>query len=361
MTSDRWTASDRPVGAMAPLMEAFLQHACEMLHDAQAAEPQRETALRSLAAYGFPAAGLPRLPLGLFLDAQRMKPALLATGSTMAALNASRLLADPRLPGRVVSPIRDLEGEIVSFWARHPRDEAPLYLYLNRNWRDSVPAIALDVALAAGGYDDLVLTADPLEALLLHAHGLMNAAAFGASFQDLTAKRWQALFDLGIHRITLLVDAQELRGSALAALKQASRAGQIGRVHLIGLRRVRSWLAGDRCGIGLDPDALWALIRQERTAAARHCLQSIAIPVRYVNRPQPVAAPPRAPAPLRRVSAIDIWQAVRWPTPPALTLPPPVPQAPPVPQPRPAPRALRNGAHDCQLHRCGETDCFCFD
>ena len=345
MTTDRWTASDRPAGNMAPLMEAFLQHACELLHDAQESDPRRATALRNLAAYGFPAAGLPRLPLGLFLDAQRMKPALLATGSTMAALNASRLLADPRLPGRVVSPIRDLEGEIVSFWARHPRDEAPLYLYLNRNWRDSVPAIALDVALAAAGYDDLVLTADPLEALLLHAHGLMNAAAFGASFQKLTADRWRALFDLGIQRITLLVDAQELHGAALAALKQAARAGQIDRVHLIGLRRVRTWLAGDRCGIGLDPDALWARIRQERTAAARRRLQSITLPIRYVNTAPPPAPSP-APVALRGGSGIDIWKAVRWPTPPA---------APP------APRAIRNGAYDCRLHRCGETDCFCFD
>lgn len=349
MTTDRWTASDRPLGTLAPLMEAFLQHACELLHDAQTEDPRRETALRSLAAHGFPAAGLPRLPLGLFLDAQRMKPALLATGSTMAALNASRLLADPRLPGRVVSPIRDLEGAIVSFWARHPRDEAPLYLYLNRNWRDAVSAIALDVALAAGGYDDLLLTTDPLEALLLHAYGLMNAAALGASFQELTAKRWRALLDLGIRRITLLGDAQELHGPALTALKQAVRAGCIDRVQLIGLRRVRSWLAGDRCGIGLEPDALWARICQERTAGARHWLQSITLPIRYVNTAPPPAPSP-APVALRGGSGIDIWQAVRWPIPPA------VPPAAP-----PAARALRNGAHDCRLHRCGETDCFCFD
>jgi hypothetical protein len=270
--------------------------------------------------------------LGVFLDAQAVKPALAATGASIAEINASRLLADPRLAGRWVGPIRDRQGMIVSFWARHPKDQAPLYLFLDRHWRQYVPAIGLDRALEAG--DDLLLVEDPLEALLFEAHGLPQVAALGGPLRELNARRWRNLFDLGIATITLLVDLPDAHLDVLAILSHAERAGCLDSVYVIALRRVRAGLADDRSGLPQRPAVIQERILAERIPGRRYRLQSIQLPVQYVG-----------------------WETPDLPLPSAPDVEPPIEVEPP----RTPPALSRNGDHACRLHNCEETDCFCFD
>lgn len=351
MTTQRWTEQSHLLGTMAAMMEAFGAQACELLQDDASADPRRLAARVSLQSRGFPLSQLPRLPLGLFLDPQVMKGTLLAAGSSMAAVNASRLLADPRLSGRLVSPIRDLQGAIVSFWARHPKDEAPLYLFLHRQWRQSVPAICLDTALAAGGRHDLLLVEDPLDALLLHAHGLLNVAAVGGPFRELTGRRWRSLFEAGATRITLALDPPDLDFDTHSALEQAQRVGRLEQVEVIPWRKLRTWLAGNRIGMREDPQLFWARIRRERIAGRRCRLHAIQLPVHCVSweAQEAPAMPPVAIAPAVEATVTPA---------PAVAL---VAQPPVTEPPASTVLPIRARSWRCSLHRCDETACFCFD
>jgi hypothetical protein len=136
-------------------------------------------------------------------------------------------MADRRLTGRIVGPIRDGRGRIVSFWAFSANGHEPKYLFWKRRQGTSVGAFGLDLVYdsVAEGPSDLVLVEDLLDALLLQSRGLLNVAAIGGSAEELSAPRWQRLHHLGVRRVTLALK-QDRAGvqATVAALTSAFRA-----------------------------------------------------------------------------------------------------------------------------------------
>jgi hypothetical protein len=217
------TPSDRD----ARLLEAFFRHAHGLLCEPATGNAAWESARSYLRDRGLELTCLDRFPVGLLPDAATMREGLIAAGFPPDQIKQSGLLADGRLAGRIVGPIRDPRGQIVSFWARHPGGQPPRCLYLSGDWKREVAVFGLDAALppAAGGGDDILLVEDFCDALLLHVKGYPRAAAIGASGKEMTADRWERLATLGAAEVTLALDDRPLAGQGvLAALDSAARA-----------------------------------------------------------------------------------------------------------------------------------------
>lgn len=191
-----------------------------------AAQPElRAACYNALRDVGFDLRRLKSLPIGLFTNPPEMKDGLLNAGFSKNEIVASGLTGDPRLAERLIGPIRDLRGRIVSFWARHPQDIAPKYLFLNRNWRDQVPAFGLDAARSglSDAANELLLVEDLLDAILLQSAGLPQVAAALGFSRYFAKTRWEHLARLGVERVTLvpgddggaLVRAASARDAAL--------------------------------------------------------------------------------------------------------------------------------------------------
>ena len=159
--------------------------------------------LRSL---GFDLQRLDSLPIGVFPSPLVMKEGLLRAGFHIDEIAASGLVGDPRVAERLIGPIRNPSGRILSFWARHPEGRRPKYLFLGRDWKQETPAFGLDAALprlhdTAG---ELLLVEDLLDALLLQSAGLPQVAGTLRFSSNLTPPRWQQLAALGVRRVTLV-------------------------------------------------------------------------------------------------------------------------------------------------------------
>jgi hypothetical protein len=143
--------------------------------------------------------------LGLFIERDLVRQGLLGAGFTPEQIDASALADDPRLAGRLVGPIRDRWGRIVSFWARHPEGHPPKFLFKGR-WKEEAGLFGLDVALhpASGGSGDLIVVQRILDAILLQSRGLRRVAAIGGPPSDLDRRRWQRLAALGLRRLLLV-------------------------------------------------------------------------------------------------------------------------------------------------------------
>ena len=292
------------------LLEAFAGESHRRLLRASGDQEAWETARRFLDRQGFDLAQLDLVPVGLFLDCPTMQESLRLAGFTPSEIEASELAADPRLAGRLVGPIRDLDGSIRSFWARHPVPKRPQYLFKGR-WKEDVPAFGLDVAFPAldDGRLPLVLIEGLLDVLLLQFHGFLHVAAIGGDGTHLTRRRWEKLAHLGVRRAILVLRPDE-----------------------IGLRGAAAAQANAR-GARLAPDV--SVLPPER-------LEGFASPGEFV-----------------RARGISAFRALFEPR---VELPPAEPHPPAEKSP---PKALvadgcpRPGF--CALHRCDETDCFCFD
>lgn len=195
---------------VASLLETFFFHAHRLLLDTSSPAPARQAALDFLAEHGFDPADLADLPVGLFLDAEAMQKKLEEAGFSAQEIDASELAADQRLPGRLVGPIRDPQGGIVSFWARHPEDQPPRFLFKGK-WRDEIGLFGLDMALrpTAGGDENLVVVEHLLDTVLLQSKGIWNVAAIAGQCRDFGENRWRRLADLGLRRVTLALDQVE--------------------------------------------------------------------------------------------------------------------------------------------------------
>jgi hypothetical protein len=172
-----------------------------------ATDPElRAVCYNFLCSLGFDLQQLDSLPIGIFPNPQVMKEELLSAGFSGDEIIASGLANDPRVAGRLIGPIRDLTGQIINFWARHPEGLHPKYLFFRRGWQQEVPAFGLDVALS--GLSDrqceLLLVEDLLDALLLQSAGLPQIAATLDFSRSLTAARWERLSVLGVKRATLV-------------------------------------------------------------------------------------------------------------------------------------------------------------
>ena len=95
---------------------------------------------------------------------------MLRDGFSADEIRASNLLADSRLPGRLVGPIRDAGRRIISFWAKQPQ-HLEHSLYLSSDWKEQAGVFGLDEAypVVAHGRHDLLLVEDFWDAILLHS------------------------------------------------------------------------------------------------------------------------------------------------------------------------------------------------
>ncbi len=204
------------------LREAYFRHTQALL----AASDNRDDAWRAargcLHQRGFDLRKLDQLPLGYFPSAEPIWHGLLRDGFSADEIRASNLLADSRLPGRLVGPIRDAGRRIISFWAKLPQ-QLDRSLYLSSDWKEQAGVFGLDEAYpaVAHGRHELLLVEDLWDAILLHSHGCLGVGAIGNSPAEISPRRWERLDELGIHRVTLVVDSfHDSYEAAVAAIRQ---------------------------------------------------------------------------------------------------------------------------------------------
>lgn len=204
------------------IQEAFFLQTYQLFHESEPEHRgQRAAARRFLRQRGFPLEELPQVPLGLMIEPSAMRHRLADAGFTREEIEASHLVADDRLAGRLIGPVRDAQGRIVNFWARHPGDERPAYLFLTGNWKQQVPAFGLDIALGEAD-KPLVLVEGLLDALLLQALGLRHGAAVGGRIAELTRQRWQQLGGLDVAQAVLVPTRRKGVDAELAAAAEMS-------------------------------------------------------------------------------------------------------------------------------------------
>jgi len=252
--------------AVDSLREAFFRHAQALL----AATEDRDDAWRAARAClhqrGFDLRKLEHLPVGYFPAVEPLWQRLLHDGFSADEIRASNLLADSRLPGRLIGPIRDAQRRIESFWAKRPED-LDHSLYLSTEWKEHVGLFGLDVALpaVAGGRRDLLVVEDLWDALLLQAHGWAAVGAIGNSADEISPQRWERLDESGIHRVTLLVDSfHDSHEAAVAAIRQAASLRRGPAVYVLPPAAVHGAWQSWQQGRAAQPDILEKLLAAHR-------------------------------------------------------------------------------------------------
>lgn len=216
------------------LLETFLRGTRKLLREGSNRSRARKSARTLLEERGVSLDDLKGLAVGLLIDPQEMAQRLAESGFRPEEIEASKLTADPRLAGRLIGPIHDSRGHILSFWARHPEDRSPRYLYKGR-WQEAAGAFGLDAALPAlkhtGG--SLLLVGDVLDAVLLVHHGFSAVAAIGGSAGEMTPIRWQRLAEEGVRETTLMLCGDRRSADEiLAALEAAFAAPRSPRIYV---------------------------------------------------------------------------------------------------------------------------------
>ncbi|MEI8375492.1 MAG: hypothetical protein WCJ35_21945 [Planctomycetota bacterium] len=206
------------------LREAYFRHTQALLAASDSRDDVWLAARGCLHQRGFDLRKLEQLPLGYFPAAEPIWHGLLRDGFSADEIRASNLLADSRLPGRLVGPIRDAGRRIISFWAKLPQ-HLDRILYLSSDWKEQAGVFGLDEAypVVAHGRRDLLLVEEIWDAILLHTHGVPGVGAIGNSPADISSRRWERLDELGIHRVTLVVDSfHDSHEACVAAIRQAA-------------------------------------------------------------------------------------------------------------------------------------------
>jgi len=206
------------------LREAYFRHTQALLAASDSRDEAWRTARGCLHQRGFDLRKLEQLPLGFFPSAEPIWQGLLRDGFSADEIRASNLLADSRLPGRLVGPIRDTSRRIISFWARLPQ-QLERSLYLSTDWKEQVGVFGLDEAYpdVAHGRHDLLLVEDLWDAVLLQSRGCPGVGAIGNHPAEISPRRWERLDELGIHRVTLVVDSfHDSHEACVAAIRQAA-------------------------------------------------------------------------------------------------------------------------------------------
>ena len=204
--------------------------------------------------------------LGYFPSAEPIWQRLLRDGFSADEIRASNLLADSRLPGRLVGPIRDGGRRIISFWAKQQPDLAHC-LYLSSEWKERAGLFGIDVALptVAGGRQDMLVVEDLWDALLLHSHGYAAVAAIGNSPAEIGLQRWERLDELGIHRVTLVVDSfHDSHEAAMAAIRQAAAARRGPAVYVLPPAAVHGAWQSWQQGRAAHPETIERLLAAHR-------------------------------------------------------------------------------------------------
>jgi hypothetical protein len=248
------------------LREAFFRHAQALLAAADDRGEAWRAARACLHQRGFDLRKLEHLPLGYFPAVEPVWQRLLHDGFAADEIRASNLLADSRLPGRLIGPIRNAERRIDSFWAKQP-ENLDHCLYLSTEWKERVGLFGLDVALpaVAGGRRDLLVVEDLWDALLLHAHGWAAVGAIGNSPAEVGPRRWERLDELGIHRVTLVVDSfHESHEAATAAIRQAACSRRSPAIYVLPPAAVHGAWQSWQQGRAAQPEILEKLLAAQR-------------------------------------------------------------------------------------------------
>ncbi len=378
---------------MLGILEAFYFYCHHFLVDPGPDPQNQDLAKVFLAGRGFDPARLDELPAGLFVQRAVMEACLQKAGFTPADIRRSGLTSDPRLAGRLVGPVRDRHGRIVSFWARHPHNDDGKYLLLHKEWPQQVPAIGLDMALtpAAGGENHLILVEGLLDMLLLHCRGILHVAAIGGPAREFGPARWEQLAALGVRRVTLLLDGHPASQQRMAAaLEHCFRAKAAPTVYVVLPAQLGATSGpGELVRVGGAEQFLWlverervhayhckalALLAQHKTesgwspASREHALEA-AVDFYLVHARQhrrdlnTFFLPPILESLLPEPPRVALWEeaAAVADHPAGVTAADPQ-ETPAIPRPAP-PAAARPRRPDgyCALHRCESTECFCFD
>ena len=239
--------SDKP---LCGLKEAYFRQTQSLLAASDNRDDAWRTARTCLHQRGFDLRKIDKIPVGYFPAAESIWHGLLRDGFPADEIRASNLLADSRLPGRLIGPIRDANRQIVSFWAKSPQ-QLDRSLYLSSDWKDQAGVFGLDEAYpaVAHGRLDLLLVEDIWDALLLQSHGFHAAGAIGNSPAEISPRRWERLDELGIHRVTLVVDSfHDSHEAAVAAIRDAAFAARGPAVYVLPPAAVhgawQSWQQG---------------------------------------------------------------------------------------------------------------------
>jgi hypothetical protein len=317
------------------LRESLFSDACRLLLCDPAGNPELlgvcRDALRDL---GFDLQRLDSLPIGVFPSPLVMKEGLLRAGFGSDEIAVSGLMGDSRMTGRLIGPIRDATGTLLSFWAWHPQGLRPKYLYLGRNWREQTPVFGLDVAVPrlADAAGELLLVEDLLDALLLQSAGLPQVAAASRFSSNLTPPHWEQLAGLGVERVTLVPgDDGEGLVRAVSARATSFDASATPEVFILlpeSFGRMKDLAASVRA---MDAEAFWAWLKDNR-----------------VPRTDDVLATPSNAPPSDSAEPLSLWFGEED----SLTVEPAVATMPEPPHP---PTGL------CRFHHCDPMFCFCWD
>lgn len=360
-----------------------------------------QSAREMLTNWGFDLAHVERLPIGFFGSAETLGHRLLHEGFSADDIRASNLLADTRLPGRLVGPIRERNGHITSFWGRTVGATGGRTLYLSGRWKAITGVIGLDTAVKSpeGGHD-LLMVEDLLDALLLQSRGMPSVVAVGSAASDMTPDRWKRLAELEVQRVTLLLESfRTPEASAVAAIDHAAQASASPAVYVLlggdedidnhALKKLESHEALRRMGYeaksqllgrprlhGFHYRALHIIstFRPEHHHWAEHSRRAaLKAAQAFYNSCHPRNIPALDTfflPPLLDSLGLD-WSVPkdRWED--RITAPPPLPVAAPVPQPAPVweeepkppprPRWVQRPAGDCAKHGCRRNECLCWD
>lgn len=360
------------------LMESFFSVSHELLNHQFDSNDVGSVCQKYLSRLGFDLEHVDALPVGLFVDHSMMHGGLLEAGYNSEELDSAGLLADQRLAGRVIGPIRGLTGRITGFWARHPEGESPKYLYFSSGWKHEAIAFGLDLAIRAcqASQGELVLIDDILDVLLLQSSGMLNVASLLNSATIVTPKRWQRFASLGIERVTLVMNGdQDGASRTLESINNVFRAASHPVVYVVPADEgipftspgdyVRATSVADFVRF-IDEQAVHAYFYHAWTILKRHRGHGWTETSKRAALDEAIAFyTSQAPAdrgdldcffvpPIVDELGLDLRDDHEPGPEESGTGPEPVPSTT-------VRSRRRSGSADCLLHGCGETDCFCFD
>lgn len=214
------------------IVEAYLWIAHRLLTVPDAA-PVR-SAKEFLMAQGIPTNAVRSLGLGYHANHDIFHDGLTRCGYTDEEIEASELISSSLLIGRVVGPIRDARGRLLSLWAYHPdsafrqRDARTPEFLFKGSWRESLGFFAIPVAITAmrtthpeplpHRFRELgmvVICSSLLQTLRMQAYRFGHSIASAGAIDEQSAAAWDKVVDGGFRRAVYLTTPDDESDSRL--------------------------------------------------------------------------------------------------------------------------------------------------